>query len=146
MWPTHYLPNGNRGGVPPPRFYLTTPPYPVEVTEELSSAALFMFATPGIGAEDELEMAASFVSGSMTTFVFPTYAWTEELESAASFVSGNLVTLVFPTIEAGDELESAAQFVSGSMVRILVEYENWPLGADTEDLFCSASFVSGVMT
>jgi hypothetical protein len=49
MWPTHYLPRKNRGGIPPPRFYLTTSVYPIEVLESFASAASFQFVTPGIG-------------------------------------------------------------------------------------------------
>jgi hypothetical protein len=146
MWPTHYLPRKNRGGVPPPRFYLTTPPYPVEVVEEFASAASFQFATPGIGSEDELESAASFVSGTLVTKSFSDYYWMEEIESAASFVSGTLVQKGFVIGRGNDELESAASFVSGTMDDPLVTYDNWPLGAATEDLLSGGAFVSGVLT
>ena len=146
MWPTHYLAKNNRGGTPPAVFYLTTPPYPVETYEGLESAASFMFATPGIGDDDELAMQASFVSAVLTTFNFPTYEWEEELESSASFVSATVVTVGFILALAFDQLESAASFVSGVMESPLIDYDNWLLGVASEDLLSGGSFVSGVLT
>jgi hypothetical protein len=145
MWPTHYLPNTNRGGEPRPRFYLTTPTYPVEVIEEMASAASFVALTPGVGADDEMLGSAAFVSGEMTAFSILAYDFYDELESAAMFVSGSLVTFGFVVGSANDELESAASFVSGVLADPLIVYDNWPLGADTEDLQSAASFVSGVL-
>lgn len=146
MWPTHYLSRVPREGVPPPRFYLTTPPYPIEVVEEMASAASYQFVTPGIGSDEEIESAALFVSASLTLFNFKASDFEDEMESAAQFVSGNLVTLGFKAGYGNDELESAAQFVSGVMEEPLIIYDNWPLGADTEDLLSGASFISGVLT
>jgi hypothetical protein len=146
MWPTHYLPRTPREGIPPPRFYLTTPPYPLEVVEEMAAAAEFQFATPGVGTDEEITAAAQFVSGLVTSLGFVAYEFDDELESAALFVSGTVTLLGFVIGQGNDELESAAQFISGALEEPLIIYDNWPLGADTEDMLGSAAFVSGVLT
>lgn len=150
MWPTHYIPNQPRlDSTPPPRLYLTTPPYPIEVIEQLASASVYVVASFGLGAEDELESAASFVGGEIIQYGYTdANAGRDELESAAVFVGGVLALQPVITIDAGiDELESAAVFVSGVLATVpIIDYNNWPLGATTEDLLSAAAFVSGELT
>ena len=149
MWPTHYIPKQERvEGTPPPRYYLTTPPYPCLVVEKIrSEQAEFVGGSQGLGSEDEISSAVSFVSGAMEEFVYSELEpLRDDLESAISFVSGTLV-IALKQIEVGpDELESAVSFVSGELRNVLIVYDNWPLGADTEDLLSSVSFVSGVLS
>jgi hypothetical protein len=148
MWPTHYIPNQPRlEGSPPPRFYLTTPPYPIEVREEFGSAADFVIGGFGIGAADQLESAASFVGGEIQQFAYDEAdAGLDELESAAQFVGGELVSRLVVIPGPMDELESAASFVTGTLETVvIISYDNWPLGAANEALLSGASFVGGVL-
>jgi hypothetical protein len=146
MWPTHYIPNQPRiEGEPPPRIYLTSCPYPYEMSESLASAGEFTSATPGEEATEEMESSGSFVSGTMVTYGFQTHEMLdEEIESSGSFVSGSLVDRLRFMDAGRDELESAGSFVSGFMTDPLIFYENWPLEPD--ELESSGSFVSGVLT
>ena len=148
MWPTHYLPNQPRlDGTPPPRHYLTSPPYPYCATEELASGpTVFLGGSRGLGAEDALEGAAAFVSGALVVRLVSADAGHEDLESAASFVSGALVVRLVVADAGHEDIESAASFVSGALADPLVVYSNWPLDADLEDLLSGAAFVSGVLT
>lgn len=146
MWPTHYIPAQDRiEGVPPPRVYLTSCPYPYELYEEMASEGDFTSAQPGEEATEEFASSGSFVSGVMVTYGYQTYTMLdEELESAASFVSGTLVERLVGFSAPHEELESAASFVSGTMADPLIFYLNWPLFPD--ELESAGSFVSGVLT
>jgi hypothetical protein len=148
MWPTHYIPNQPRvDGTPPPRYYFTTPPYPAEATESfLSDSASFMGGLFGVGDDEEFRSAAAFVSGFMEQKGYVEVEAEDEIRSQAWFHVGVMEQYAYELIEAGDEFTSAAVFVSGDMRDPLVRYENWPLGADTEDLLSAAAFVSGVLT
>ena len=147
MWPTHYIPGQDRvEGVPPPRTYYTTPPYPPEITEELTSSHEWLSGSFSIGAADELESAMSFVSGTLNDILVGFDGRRDELESAMSFVSGSMVSTGFKAGYGKDELESAMSFVSGTLNDILIVYDNWPLGVASESLESAMSFVSGALT
>lgn len=145
MWPTHYIPLQDRiEGVPPPRIYLTTMLYPVEVEETLQATeGRFVSATPGIGAEDNMQATASFVSAELINYGFLSIEFDDAIETVASFTSGELVDRLLRYTSPPDMLASTAMFIGGDLVEPLVRYENWPLGFDTEDLLGNGSFVSG---
>lgn len=148
MWPTHYIPNQPRvEGEPPPRYYLTSPPYPLEVFETLAAAGgEFVGGSFGLGSGEDIECAAAFVSGEMITYGYVEIAAEDEIECAAAFVSGALVVRLVQAEVGPDEIECAAAFVDGELRDSLVRYQNWPLGAADEDLLGAAFFVSGVLT
>ena len=148
MWPTHYIPNQPRvEGVPPPRYYLTTPPYPVEVSESLESAG----GEPDLGftpsATDEAYMTSGGmpVSGSMSRLLVEIDLDPEELESGGLPVSGVLRDVLIRITIEPELLGSSGSPVSGVLRDPLVVYDNWPLGVDTEDLQSGGLPVSGVL-
>ena len=149
MWPTHYIPKQDRvDGVPPPRFYLTTPPYPVELVEELQSEGdvIRVGFSPFITAEDEFRSAGVPVSGVINSILVRTNVEPEELQSAGLPISGVLRDVLI-RIEIEDEtLASAGIPISGVLRNPLVVYANWPLGFDTEDLQSTGVPVSGVLS
>jgi hypothetical protein len=149
MWPTHFIPNQARvEGVPPPRYYLTTPPYPIEFTEALQSGGVPVRVGFVPFAEDEayIQSGGSPVSGVMIQRLVNLPPLLEELECAGSPVSGVMVQRLI-VADAGDEMiESSGLPISGIMRDPLVRYENWPLGYDTEDLLSAGQPVSGVLT
>jgi tetrahydromethanopterin S-methyltransferase subunit G len=146
MWPTFYIPLSRRvEGDPPPRFYLTTPPYPYELHEDMTTVGEVDSITPGISTEEEIESTASFVSAEMVQRLRTTDGGMDEIENAALFVSAEMVQRLLTYNNRWDEIETTAQFVSGEMRDPLVTYLNWPLGAGTEDIITGASFVSGVL-
>lgn len=146
MWPTIYIPKRNvKTGIPPERFYLTTPTYPYELTEGLTSSGDIESITPGQSAEDEVKSSASFVSATLVERLRTYDNRLDELESTASFVSATLVERLRTYDNKFDELKSTGSFVSATIGNPRVEYDNWLLGVDKEDLKSSGSFVSGVL-
>lgn len=146
MWPTFYIPITRRvEGEPPPRFYLTTPPYPYELYEEVTSASEVDSVTPGITVEDQIESSSQFVSGLLVTRLRTYDSGFDEVESTMQFVSGLLVTRLRTYNNGNDQIKTTMQFVSGAMTDPLVTYLNWPLAANQEDITSQASFVSGVL-
>lgn len=149
MWPTHYIPKQDRvEGVPPPRYYLTTPPYPIELTEALQSdgdGPQRLGFVPFASLEEEFQSAGIPVGGTIDSILVTTSVEPEEIESVGVPVSGILVEMLI-RIEVEDELiESVGIPVSGILRDPLVVYDNWPLGADTEDLQSAGVPVSGVL-
>jgi hypothetical protein len=141
MWPTHYIPNVPRvEGVPPPRYYLTTPPYPVEVVEEILSEASNPRAgfTPVATAEETMTTNGAVVSGVLQTLLLETSVLPDDIESNGAVISGVLVDRLI--------LQSTGAVISGILRDPLVRYENWPLGFDSEDLQSAGMPVSGALT
>lgn len=146
MWPTHYIPLRERvDGTPPPRIYLTTPPYPLELTESATASAEFTSGKFDIGAQEELESSGSFVGGELVIRLVTAQCGRDELESSGSFVSGAIAVYGYKDGYGNDELESSGSFVSGAVTDPLVVYDNWPLGFSAEDLLSGGSFVSGAL-
>lgn len=146
MWPTFYIPIVRRvEGEPPPRFYLTTPPYPYELYEAMTTASEVDSVTPGISIEDQVETNAQFVGGELVTRLRTYDNRYDEIETEIQFVSGLLVTRLRTYDNRNDQVETTMQFVSGEMKDPLVTYLNWPLGYAQEDIITEASFVSGVL-
>lgn len=146
MWPTHYMPlQGRVDGNPPPRFYLTSPPYPLEQTEDFRSAATFTSGAFAVGAEDEIVSGGSFVSGTLQDILVTYNNGIDEIRSSASFASGVLKDVLVTYDNRFDQIKSTGAFVSGALADPLVIYDNWPLGVATEDLQSAASFVSGTL-
>ncbi len=144
MWPTHYLPvPGRIEGVPPPRYYLTTPPYPLELTESLASTGDALAITPGIGTEDEIESTAAVIGGVLTALRVDLDSGREEIESTAAVISGVLQTVLVPYDNRHDELESTAAVISGVLTSPLIVYDNWLLLPD--EIESSASVIGGVL-
>lgn len=150
MWPTHYIPNQERvDGLPPPRYYLTTPPYPVQITEELEADSTNpdAYLVPSIETDESLTSAAVPVSGELRDILIRYEEWPpESLESSGEPVSGVLNDVLIEYVGPPESLESSGEPVSGVLVDVLVAYENWPLGAATESLASTGVPVSGVLT
>lgn len=147
MWPTHYIPHQDRvEGVPPPRTYYTTPPYPPEVTEDFTAHMSCAAGTFGIGAGDDFTASIAFVSGTLNDILVGFDGGRDDLEASISFVSGSMVSTGFKRGYANDELAPSMAFVGGTMADILIIYDNWPLQPDPESLESSMSFVSGALT
>lgn len=148
-WPTHYIPAQDRiEGVPPPRYYLTTPPYPIELVEELSSQS----GTPDQGfqpsaeAQDEFTSNGAPVGGVFSTILVTTNILPDDLESWALPISGVLVDRLIRASTEIHELESNGLPIGGNLGDPLVRYDNWPLGFDSEDLESAGLPISGVLT
>ena len=92
MWPTHYIPIQDRiDGVPPPRIYLTSCPYPYEMSEAFASSGEFTSATPGEETTEAFATVGAFVSGILVAYGYDVLEVVQEdLESAGAFVSGIL--------------------------------------------------------
>lgn len=147
MWPTFYIPIVRRvEGEPPPRFYLTTPPYPFEFYEECTTAADIDSVTPGISVEDAATTSARFVGGELVTRLRTQDGGSDEVETTIEFVGGVLTTRLKTYDNRNDQVKTTMMFVSGAMTDPLVTYLNWPLAANQEDIITQASFVSGVLT
>lgn len=149
MWPTHYIPNQARvAGEPPPRFYLTTPMYPIELVEELASAGEIrdLQFEPSAETSETMQSHGAPVSGVFTQYGFLTYSFDDELQSAGTPLGGVLVERLVRTPAPTEELASSGTPISGVLAYARVEYNNWPLGFDTEDLQSSGTPISGVLT
>ncbi len=149
MWPTYYIPNQSRvEGIPPPRYYLTTLLYPLEIVEEMESNAGTpkMGFSPALDAEESFASNGAAVSGVLksilqTTSVIPDHIWSD-----GAVISGVLVErLRLASVEI-HELESNGAVISGILRDPLVLYDNWPLGFDSEDLTSAGQPVSGALT
>ena len=149
MWPTHYIPSQERiEGVPPPRFYLTTPPYPLELVETIASDAeprtigFVPFATD----EAYIISAGAPVSGVMTKLLTSFDGGFEEIQSAGLPVNGVLRDILIRMNVPPENIISTGAPVSGMLKDPLVVYDNWPLGFDSEDLQSAGLPVSGALT
>lgn len=146
MWPTHYIPNQPRiDGEPPPKIVLTTPPYPVEFSDEIESEGAVVSVTPGIGSEDELTAQGSALSGVIQDILVGFDAGRDDLEAEGSAVSGVLRDILISVDQGHEAIEAEAYALGGSLADPLVTYDNWPLGVDQEDLYAVGSAVSGVL-
>lgn len=149
MWPTHYIPNVPKvEGIPPPRYYLTTQPYPVEVVEEIASQASNPRAgfTPVATAEETMVSNGAVVSGVLKTLLLETSVLPDDIESNGAVISGVLVDRLIRANAGIDRLQSTGAVLSGILRDPLVRYENWPLGFDSEDLQSAGMPVSGALT
>jgi hypothetical protein len=150
MWPTHYIPNQPRiEGEPPPRYYLTSPPYPVEITESLAASSddPDAYIAPAAEIEETLTSSGAPVDGLLKDILIRYEEWPPEaLESTGEPVSGVLNDILVRYEGPPESLESSGEPVSGALVDMLVRYENWPLGVATESLSSSGAPVSGVLT
>ena len=149
MWPTHYIPKQDRiEGVPPPRYYLTTPPYPLEITESLAANSTDpeAYIVPAAETGEEMTSSGEPVDGLLKDILIRYEEWPPEaITSEAEPVSGVLNDILVRYEGPPEELTSAGEPVSGAIVDILVRYENWPLGVATESLASSGAPVSGVL-
>jgi hypothetical protein len=129
------------------RFYLTTPPYPIEVTESLKSSGEAQNAVFGIGADEEFMSSGAPVSGLLRTLLH-TYDHPpeDELISSSQPVGGVLVERLHLMDGPLDEVISNSQPVSGVLRDPLIVYDNWPLAALEENVLSSGAPVSGVLT
>jgi hypothetical protein len=148
MWPTHYIPNQPRvEGVPPPRYYLTTPPYPMEVYEDLQAGGgEFETGRTGTGTEESVTAYGEFLGGTMTTYGFPSYSYVEALTVYGEFLGGTLVERRVIVNAPPEMLTVYGEFLGGSMTDPLVRYENWPLSGEGEALECYGEFIGGTLT
>lgn len=149
MWPTYYIPKQDRvAGVPPPRFYLTTPPYPVQVIEELAANSTDPQAgfVPSAETGEELTSSAAPVSGVLSDILKRYTIPPEAITSSAAPVSGDLRDILQRYTVPPEFIESWGGPVSGALADMLVRYENWPLGVATESLSSTGGPVSGVLS
>ena len=140
MWPTHYIPNQPRvEGVPTPRYYLTTPPYPLEQSESMTSAG----SNPTGGFVPNFEDEAYFTTsgaalGGVLKSILLTYTGEpEHIQPGALALGGELRDVLIRVTQAPEAFMPGALPLNGEMRDPLVRYENWPLGFATE------SFTSG---
>lgn len=149
MWPTHYIPNQERiEGIPPPEFYLTTPPYPIEIVEEMqaSGGPYDIGFVPFASVQEAITTSGRPVSGSMSALLVTMNILPEEIQSAGIPISGVLKQILI-TIEIPNEMIISAGIpISGVLRDPLVVYDNWPLGFETEDLQSAGIPVSGALT
>ena len=146
MWPTHFLPRKNRPGTPPARFYFTTPPYPIEVVEELFAGGELLSAKYGIGANDDLLSSGEPLSGVLRTLLKTHDQPPEdELIAAGEPLSGVLRTLLVGLDGGHEELVASGEPLSGVLRDPLVVYSNWPLAVEEESLIASGVPLSGVL-
>lgn len=149
MWPTHYIPNQARiEGVPPPRYYLTTPLYPLEIIEEIESSpgtpdGAFQ---PSLDAIETMTTNGAPVSGTLVSILKTTSVLPDDIESNGLVISGILLSILKTAGVEIHELESSGLVISGYLGDPLVRYENWPLGFDSEDLISAGLPVSGALT
>lgn len=146
MWPTHYIPNQPRlEGTPPPRITLTTPPYPLELFEELETAS----TSPDLGFVPSAELYETATSAGLPITgelrdVLVTYEMEPEaIESTGDAISGILRDVLVPYEGDPDLLTSSGLPIAATLRDPLVRYENWPLAVDTESLISAGAPVSG---
>lgn len=146
MWPTHFIPNQPRvDGTPPPRFYLTTPPYPIENIEELQAAGIpwRMGFAPNFEGQVDLTSYGVPVGGTLTVYGFLTYYWMEELQANGVPLGGELKGDLVRFTASTELLQASGLPLSGELQFARVTYDNWPLGFDQEDLLGSGVPISG---
>jgi hypothetical protein len=143
MWPTFFIPFRIK-----PRsfsyFYLTTPPYPVEVTEKLQASLPNMFSVPSASSADTMQPSCSFIGGTITNVTYEDGYANDSLQCSAAFVSGTVQNFSYENGYAEDSMQCSAAFISGTLERLLVSYTNWP--TQPEGLQVSSSFLSGSLT
>ena len=149
MWPTHYIPSQARiEGVPPPTFYLTTPPYPIEITESLLSngSPQDLGFVPFAESEEYITAAGRPVSGSMSSDLIGFVGGEDYIQSAGLPIGGVLLTILKTTSVLPEMIFASGGPVAGDLRDPLVVYDNWPLGFETEDLQSAGIPVSGALT
>lgn len=149
MWPTQYIPYQPRvDGTPPPRYYLTTPPYPVQIVEEMQSLEGDPRAgfVPSATDEEYMTSHGAPVSGALTGYGFLQYSLDERITSHGVPVSGVLKGDLVRVTAPPEKVTSYGIPLSGELKYAKVEYENWPLGVDLEDLTSHGVPISGVLS
>jgi hypothetical protein len=140
MWPTHYIPNQPRvEGVPPPRYYLTTPPYPLEQSESMTSAGSNPTSgfVPNFEDEAYFTTSAAALGGTMRDVLIRYTGPPENIQPGALPLGGALVERLIRYTGPPENIQPAALPLGGIMRDPLVTYDNWLLGFATE------SFTSG---
>lgn len=149
MWPTHYIPYQEKvEGTPPPRYYLTSLPYPIEVVEGIAASSNNprLGFTPVATAEEEFQSNGAAISGLIRSILVTTSVVPDDIESNGSVISGVLNERLIRIDAKNDNIETSGSPISGILRDPLVVYENWPLGFDFEDLQSAGSPVSGALT
>lgn len=149
MWPTHYIPNQPRiEGDPPPRYYLTSPPYSMQIIEDLASD----FGEPSVGFNPSAEITETLspscvpTAGELRDVLLRLTQEPESIEVTFAPTAGVLRdVLVTHTLEP-EEFEVSFAPLSGVLRDPLVRYENWPLGFATEDLQSTCVPLGGTLT
>lgn len=150
MWPTHYIPYQPRlEGIPPQRYYYTSPPYALQVIEELTanSTSPLAYLVPSAEINENLISSGAPVSGELRDILLRYDGWPEDvLESTGEPVSGVLADILVIYTAPTETLESSGEPVSGVLMNIRVAYDNWPLDVATESLSSAGAPVSGVLS
>jgi hypothetical protein len=145
MWPTHYIPNQPRiDGVPPPRYYLTTPPYPYEFGDAIAANALALDGLFGIESIESLTTSGSALSGSLVERLVEYAHPPEALDVTGSALNSTLVERLRTYEGESESLAVAGSALSGVLKDPLISYNNWPLVPD--ELASSGSALGGTLT
>ena len=151
MWPTHFIPiiykKGRIEGIAPPSFYLTTPPYPMEVIEALLSGMDIADGKYLVGLMLEKITSSNVpLSGILRVLLIQVDVEIERITSTLVPVSGILRVLLISIVQGHDSLSVTAVPISGVLLDKLIRYQYWPLRVDLEDITSSNVPLSGVLT
>ena len=114
MWPTYFIPNAPQQG-----YYLTTPLYPIEVTESMSSSGTVTKGFQWNVPIDNMDSTAELTGGTLRTLLLTGYAGPDSMESTAEFTGGVLDTV------------------------LIIIYDNWQLIADPDESMKSTAQLTG---
>ena len=120
---------------------LTTTPYPIELTESLEMGCDMTFGAMRTIPEDEMNIAASFVSGSVIETLLDGGVLPDAMDIAAAFISGSVVATLLEGSVPPDEMDISAAFISGSKeLKLVTAYtpdESIQMGCDMNPSGCS---------
>lgn len=142
MWPTFYIPWQIRRYPVAARVYLTSMPYPIEVTESLQAAAAL---TRGylFGTQYESFAAYGSITAGVLTVVLRTYdALHESFAGTPSIPVGELTVVLRPYDALHESFIGTPSLQSGTLVVVLITYSNWP----AEGFTATPSIVAGTLT
>lgn len=146
MWPTYYIPFPVKPRIAP-RFYLTTQPYPIEISESMQSAGAYIGGYWAIADRNEYTTNTAFLGGSFPiTVTYREYEYQEAYQAATAFLGGELVTRLRTYDNGIDNYTADVAFRGGDLRRILVTYPHWPLLHPQESYKSDTAFLGGTLT
>ena len=144
MWPTYYIPTRELPRVVN-RFYLTTPPYPVEVSDSMKCSGDLIGGYGSTKSLDEMAISTTFLGGTLVTRLVTHTQPEDEMVISTTFLGGVLIDRLIVYEAPPEELAISTTFLGGTLKRILITYSNWPLQVDDESLQLSTAFLGGTL-
>jgi hypothetical protein len=137
MWPTYFIPSIQQA------FYLTTPLYPIEVTENIGSNGSITYGFQWNTPVDSIDSTAQITDGTRRDLLLFGYGGPDSIDSTAQLVDGTRRDLLLFGYGGPDSIDSTAQPTSGVLATVLIIYDNWKLIAYPDESIESTAQITG---